>query len=430
MEIHRLEDVFGISRDVPKSYVVRENVDNRFLNDITRTKHIVLFGGSKQGKSCLRKHSLNPEDSIVIQCHREATKADVYEMLLKQAGIKVEVSDTKTLSGGVKLTAKIEAEGKIPLIAKGKAEGGGEASGEVANEKMMKTLELDPEDPNEVARVLNEINFEKFIVLEDFHYLEPDIQQAFAFDLKVFHEVSKFVFIIVGVWLEANRLTLYNGDVSGRITNINVDEWPEGSLREVITAGEVLLNIELSDDVVSAIVEGCQGNVGVLQETCYRVCEANSIWQTCEDRTIINDAEFVANALGQIAVDQAGRYRTFLGKFSEGLGVTDLEMYKWIAWAAITSKPHELRNGLAPNVIFQRIKQLHPNASSLQHNNVNQALERVSKVQHRHKLQPLIFDYSDGDLKVVDANFLVFLQTQSTEDLLAAIGMTEGGTET
>lgn len=427
MEKHRLEDVFGTSRDVPKTYVVRQKVDQTFLNDVTRTKHIVLFGGSKQGKSCLRKHALKADDSIVIQCHREATKAAIYEMILKQAGIAVEVSNTKTLSGGVKLTAKIEAEGKIPIIAKAKGEGGAEASGEFSKEKVTKTLDLDPEDPNEVARVLNESGFSKLIVLEDFHYLEPDIQQSFAFDLKVFHEVSNLVFVIVGVWLEANRLTLYNGDLSGRISNINVDEWPDDNLREVIAAGEALLNIGFSDDVIKAIVGGCQGNVGVLQELCFRICEAKDIWQTCDERTVINDIKFVVDALSQIAQDQAGRYRTFLSKFADGLGVTDLEMYKWIAWAAVTSKPHELRSGLAPNVIFQRIKQIHPSGESLQHNNVNQALERVSKVQHRHKLQPLIFDYSDGDLKVVDANFLVFVQTQPTDSLLGAIGLTEKG---
>jgi hypothetical protein len=44
-------------------------------------------------------------------------------------------------------------------------------------------------------------------------------------------------------------------------------------------------------------------------------------------------------------------------------------------------------------------------------------------VQFKHKLQPLIFDYSNGELKVVDANFLVFVETHTREELLEYIGV-------
>jgi hypothetical protein len=137
----------------------------------------------------------------------------------------------------------------------------------------------------------------RFIILEDFHYLEPGVQQALSFDLKVFHEVSNLVFIIVGIWLESNRLTLYNGDLSGRITNINTNFWTETSLREVLSAGENLLNIGFSDDVSRALLQGCQANVGVLQEACFRVCVAEEIWETSIERRIISNVSKVTEAL-------------------------------------------------------------------------------------------------------------------------------------
>ena len=52
-----------------------------------------------------------------------------------------------------------------------------------------------------------------------------------------------------------------------------------------------------------------------------------------------------------------------------------------------------------------------------------QALDRVGKVQFKHGLQPLIIDYSNGEMMVVDANFLVFLQTHSKPELHEYIGM-------
>lgn len=421
-QTHKLAEVFGTSRAVPQTYVERPGVDDRFLNDITRDKHIVIHGASKQGKTCLRKYHLNDADYVVIQCTRDSSKASLYELLLKHAGIKCEVSESRTLSGSRKLHATVSAEAKIPLIAEGSADGGLESESAHENVTEAKDFEIDPEDANDVVRVLKAASFTKYVVIEDFHYLDEDVQQALAFDLKVFHEISDFVFIVVGVWLEANKLTLYNGDLSGRIATINADHWEPVYLHEVITSGCALLNISISEPVQKLIVEGCQGNVGLLQEVCYRLCERYKIWNTQEDMVDIGSEADVTEMLRAVAEEQAARYRNFLARFSEGLGETQLEMYKWIGYAVVTATPEELRRGLRPNVIFHRIRPKHPAGDSLQHNNVIQALERVGKVQFKHKLQPLIFDFSNGELVVVDANFLVFAQTHTNGELLEYLG--------
>ena len=44
--VHMTDDVFGISRDLPMNYVAREKVDTKFVENITREKHIVVFGSS------------------------------------------------------------------------------------------------------------------------------------------------------------------------------------------------------------------------------------------------------------------------------------------------------------------------------------------------------------------------------------------------
>lgn len=426
-QTHKLTDVFGTSRDVPQTYVERPGVDDRFLNDITRDKHIVIHGASKQGKTCLRKYHLDETDYVVIQCTRDSSKASLYEMLLKHAGIKCEVSESKTLSGSRKLHATVSAEGKIPLVAEGVVEGEFEHEKGRENVTEVKDFEIDPDDANDVVRVLRAAHFTKYVVVEDFHYLDEDVQQALAFDLKLFHEISRIVFIVVGVWLEANKLTLYNGDLSGRVTTINADHWQTASLHEVIDSGSVLLNISIAEAVQRLIVEGCQGNVGLLQEVCYRLCEKYGIWKTQDETTRIGTEADISEMLRAVADEQAARYKNFLARFSEGLGETQLEMYKWIGYAVITAAPDELRRGLRPNTIFHRIRPKHPTGDSLQHNNVIQALERVGTVQFKHKLQPLIFDFSNGELVVVDANFLVFVQTHTTEELVEYLGLEPQG---
>jgi hypothetical protein len=423
---NKLADVYGNSRDVPLTYQTRPKVDQRFINDITRDKHIVLHGGSKQGKTCLRKNHLNDADYVLVQCTRDTSRSKLYELILKNANYQYEVSSSITTSGTNKITVNISAESGLPFVAKAKGETEYEGSKEKEESTSYKKLDIDPEDPNDLVRVLTESGFNKIIVIEDFHYLDEEVQTQFAFDLKVIHETSKFVFVIIGVWLETNRLLLYNGDLNGRLTNINVDKWPDEYLQRVIDNGKPLLNISFGEGVENEIIQISQDNVGLLQELCYRLCEEHEVWVTQDEMKTIGNIQQVKEIAKEIADDQAGRYSVFLSKFSEGLSVTELEMYKWIMWVVINATSEELRNGISQTSIFHRIKSKHPKATTLQQNNVNQALERVQNVQYKHKLQPLILDYSNGSLSVVDVNFIVYLQTHLKDELLEKIGINIG----
>jgi hypothetical protein len=52
--INKTADVFGVSREIPLTYVERTNVDNKLLENLTRDKHVIIYGSSKQGKTCRR----------------------------------------------------------------------------------------------------------------------------------------------------------------------------------------------------------------------------------------------------------------------------------------------------------------------------------------------------------------------------------------
>jgi predicted nucleic acid-binding protein len=421
----KLTEVYGTSRDIPLTYTVRETVDNRFLNDIARDKHIVVHGSSKQGKTCLRKHHLHDADYVVVQCTRESSKASLYEMILKMAGIHSTVTEERTVKGSVKVNVKISGEGGIPFIAKGKGEGGVDLAGERDKHTTGQSFEIDIEDPNDISRVLAVAQFKNFIVIEDYHYLDEEVQRSLAIALKVFHEISPLIFIVVGVWLEANKLILFNGDLAGRIATIDADKWSHDELLLVIRAGETLLNIDIPAEVEDAIINASQGNVGLLQELCYRVCEKYDIWRTLSQIQRVGSVPDVELISRSIADEQAARYTNFLARFAEGYSETLMDMYRWIAFVVVQSGAEALRRGLRPNTIFQRIKDRHP-ASTLQQSNVTQALERVGKLQFKHKVQPLVFDYSNNELRVVDASFLVFIQTHTAEELLGYIGWKEG----
>ena len=148
---------------------------------------------------------------------------------------------------------------------------GEKESGQSA-ETTQQELELDPSDVNDVIAALQSIQFKRYIVLEDFHYLPTEGQKDFAVALKAFHEASKICFIIVGVWLEENRLVVFNGDLTGRLIAIDADRWTEAELRRVIETGGTLLNVSFDSFFEGELLKESYGSVYIVQEACWQAC--------------------------------------------------------------------------------------------------------------------------------------------------------------
>ena len=425
IEIVQLRDAFGVGRDIPLNYVTRPDVDGKFIESLSRDKHVVIYGSSKQGKTTLRRHCLQDSDYIVVSCVNTMSLGDLNGAILKAAGYRIEQTQTKTTGGAWKYGVEFAGEGQVPFVTKASAKG-------VVNKELTDTtgvvtrhLEIDLTDVNDIITALRETSFEKFIVLEDFHYLGADVQRGFSFSLKAFHENSKLCFIVIGVWREKNRLIYYNGDLTNRVISIDVDEWTEPQLREVIVAGERLLNIEFDKTTIDGLLKHSANAVALVQEGCFRICEKAGISETQITRKNIGAGLHPEIIIREIVNDQAGRYSAFITNFSEGFQQTDLEMYKWLTYAVLRSEIDDLESGLRRTQISAIIKAKHPEGARLNEGNITQALQNAASLQVQKHIRPIIFDYDQTTrvLAVVDRSFLIWLAHQNREELIAEIGV-------
>ncbi len=424
----RLDDVFGVARELPQNYVVRDSVDQGLVDALSRDQHIVIYGSSKQGKTCLRKYNLNPGEYRLVTCGNRWTLAQLHSAILKEAGYVVEGSTTRTVTGQLKVTAKLR--GGINIFGnKAEAEAGTEAGG--TKERTIETtpLELDPADVNDIIAALEFAECPQFIVLEDFHYLPEETQRDFAVALKAFHEDSNFCFIVVGVWRDQNRLVQHNGDLTGRVVAIDADQWTTDELRDVIESGESYLNITFSDQFKNELLEGCFSNVFVVQESCRLACERAGVYGT-SSAAIVIDAD--AAELIKVAVDaHSGRYTGFIINFALGFQTSQLEMFKWLLWPVLTADVPELERGLKYGDLRSALNEHHP-AAPINAGNITQALQSVASLQvGRMEIKPIILDYDETNrrLSVVDRSFLIWLQHQDRDELLALAELppTDGG---
>lgn len=423
-ETRHLREVFGISRDLPLNYVARDDVDGRLVDSLTRDKHIVIYGSSKQGKTSLRKYNLLDDDYIVVTCSNRWSLHQLHSTILKAAGYTVEQSTTRTTSGDTKIAAKIG--GGISLrIIKLEAEIGSEESDTdtVTTEEL--TLELDPTDANDIIFALDEIHFGKYIVLEDFHYLPQETQEDFAVALKAFHESSDLCFIVVGVWLDENRLIQYNGDLTGRVITINADAWSDAQLREVVAKGAQLLNVTFDPGFVTGVVEGSNEAVYVVQEACYAACEQSGVAATLLDSATIGGAVDPVALIGRIVDAESARYNSFISSFAQGFIETTLEMYKWLLLPVLVTGPEQLESGLSWNAIRKWLSENHPEKDKLNPGNITQALISSASLQVKKRITPIVVDYNATrkQLNVVDRGFLIWLRHQTIGDLLTTAGL-------
>ena len=138
-------DVFGVSNDSIETYVTREKVDSAFLEGLTKNKHIIIYGASKQGKTSLTNKHLRPEDYIRVNCSPNSMPIDLYKSIIRQLGIEFEESREATLTINGEIKAGIKANVKIPFL--GSVEATGESGGglDKENKTVYKTIEFNLE---------------------------------------------------------------------------------------------------------------------------------------------------------------------------------------------------------------------------------------------------------------------------------------------
>jgi len=113
---HKTADVFGVSRDLPITYIERDDVDDKLLDNLTRDKHVIIYGSSKQGKTCLRRHCLQEDDYILIQCQNTWDVGKLSEAILKA------VLSENSIRPGIRVVRQnhrmLEANARSPTFAR------------------------------------------------------------------------------------------------------------------------------------------------------------------------------------------------------------------------------------------------------------------------------------------------------------------------
>lgn len=424
-----LETVFGLTREIPDTYTKRANVDDRFKDSLCKKSHIIIYGCSKQGKTCLRKLHLHDHECLIIQCDNKTTLIDIHKKILKEAGFKQIIKESSGSKNSIASKASLSANLFTFIKAKGEVELGKDRSKEIEE----KPFEFDLSNSNDVIDALKTNQFDKYVLIEDFHYLKMEVQEEIAFILKAYYDNSKIVFIIIGVWKEENKITNLNRDLIGRTVSINADSWTDDDLKELIETGTELLNIRFDDELIERILDNCFGSVYFVQELCFALCKHFKIIKTIvtdgpkirkhvrdndgrvterydDGRFLINDDKTVfQQILLNILSQHSSHYKSLFLEFEEDC--TDDKIAKLILSLIIQSEPSSLMEGIYINALKEFIKNNSLNPKLSESATLFRSLKGLSSLQLRKGIVPNILDFDDSHSKIniIDKTFLIWL---------------------
>ena len=174
-----LNEVFGVSASIPKyTYVDRSGLDNRFKYGLQRDAHIVLHGGSKQGKTVLRRANLPETSSSVVQCRATTTCTQIYEQVLADIGVSIVVNTTTTSSKGVEAGGKTGGTFGSSLFGSLKAEASLNATTDTSDSESRQSLATGVDNLKFVSESINRSG--KRPIIEDFHYMPEEERRSWA----------------------------------------------------------------------------------------------------------------------------------------------------------------------------------------------------------------------------------------------------------
>jgi hypothetical protein len=398
-------DVFGIRQEPVASMIERSTVDPVFRDAVEGTKHIVLYGSSKQGKTSLREKWIAPGDCFVYRCSVGSSVGSLYRELLNDAGVRAELS--QTVEGGWSLAVRdLRVESK--------------------QAKTSQALVGDVSDVGTVCRLLEQADYRRWIVIEEFHYLDEESQRALAFDLKILFDVGRRV-LIVGVWQEDNFLSSFNGDLEERIVEVPVEPWKDDDLEAVLTKGAEELNCVVAPAAVKELVAACFGNVGLFQELCRAFFELSGVYEREPSSTPLTDSSKAEQAKKNKARQYAGAVkrslRTLAHSSSRRGGNEGLFLPYYLCRLALAKSTKEWKSGVHRSEVQRWIKLNHETATEdrIRPTDIANLMHKLPSYQR--KLQPPLFSYISGDscLKIADARMFPVLQYGDVDELIAEL---------
>lgn len=401
-----------------KTYVSRDNglYEKKLRSGLlSKGTLCLLTGPSKTGKTTLYTHVVSQLSKVdlVIRCSNQVDSDEFWKIALEKVKFdRVEgLSSSTTLKGGTNFKfgwAALLSELNISI------------SGEATEEKIREKILAKP-SPDHLIPVLKNTNYQ--LIVEDFHYLDVDVQVSIFQQWKSFVD-NEISVLVVSTTHHAADIAISNGDLVGRISHIELERWSKRDLAKIVRQGIEYLNFSLDDEIISLIAGESVGLPIVTQQICHQIffdrnIENVKIPRNTKDLGVSTQELF--DALHFIATSKYSNYDEQFNILASGLRKTKYKTYEKIL-LAFTVNP--IRFELSFKELNDRIKLITDNNSDElvpPPQAIKKTLVNLNKIQVNRNFEVVEWISRIQKLFILHPVFLFFIRWKERKDYLPKV---------
>lgn len=251
------------------TYIARDGEAlERALKDALDTpgQIVSLVGPSKSGKTVLVEKVVGLDNIVTITGAGIRAAEEIWSRVCDSLGLPNSqgASESKTK----KLGAELEVSGGVSAFGLAKAQGKSKGSfGSDTQDASSATIHR-----RGLEDVVAQIGkTDRAVLVDDFHYMPRDVQAEAAKSLK--EAVRRGVRVVTAAVLHrGDDLVRANPELRGRVRSIDLVYWSESDLRAIGVEGFALLNVELDEASLNALVREAAGSPQLMQLLCLTAC--------------------------------------------------------------------------------------------------------------------------------------------------------------
>jgi hypothetical protein len=253
---HR-DEVFVAGGQPTVTYVQREDqhIERNLARAIATPNQVVsLAGTTKTGKTVLCRRVLGNREFVWVDGGQHSTAEKVWAHVSSELKLPNEVTETT----GTQASASLS--GSIPLVAT--ASGSLLGTDSLSERRKINSMS---------AAITTMVKDRIVLVIDDFHYLEPEARREVMRNIKggVF---SGLKVVLLSVTHRAFDAIEAEGELTGRFVTIKLPHWSLDDLRRIAACGFEALNVSYPPILIDRLCREAQENPFLMQKFCWEIC--------------------------------------------------------------------------------------------------------------------------------------------------------------
>ncbi|MBR3622391.1 MAG: hypothetical protein IKN43_03460 [Selenomonadaceae bacterium] len=222
---------------------------------------VSIVGASKTGKTVLCNKVIDSDKIINLSGAQIQSQESFWEQIYEKLDFPMEYQLTESEGKADNISGKGAGKVSLPLIASA------DISAQVGVSKTNNNSVMQKHIRNNSKIIKMIIEEDMTLIIDDFHYINPDVQKYIARTLKteLFNGLKA---ILLSLPHRSDDAIRRNPDLIGRTSFIEIKSWTKDELSQIAKTGFGLLDIPLSEESIEKISVESAGSPQLMQENC------------------------------------------------------------------------------------------------------------------------------------------------------------------